>query len=105
MKIGKFSYGFILAVMGWVLSSFLIAVITVVLDSNIVSGETLNALTQNTGIFAAFISVIWIVMAIISGNTSRDKRKKSALWFVTPSFFVGMLVIRGCTGMLPQLNA
>jgi len=65
----------------------------------------LNALTQNTGIFAAFTSVIWIVLAIIAGNTSRNKGKKSARWFVTASFFVVMLVIGGCTGMLPQLNA
>lgn len=88
--------------MGWLLSSFLIAVITVVLDSNIVSGETLNVLTQNTSIFASFTSVIWIVLAIIAGNTSRNKGKKSALWFVTASFFVVMLVIGGCTGMFPS---
>ena len=47
---------------------------------------------------------LWIPLSLVAGNISRRDGKKSATTFVAASFFISLLVIGGCTGMLTQLG-
>lgn len=98
---GKFSYGFLLSIPAWIVSSFLCSLVPALLNMNeIQKGQLLITVAEGTLFVAGFTLIIWIPLAIIAGNISKKREKKSANWFVAASFFIALLVVGGCFGML-----
>jgi len=98
---GKFSYGFLLSIPAWIVSSFLCSLVPSLLNMNeIPKGQLLINVAEGTLFIAGFTLVIWIPLAIIAGNISRKREKKSVKWFVAASFFISLLVVGGCFGLL-----
>lgn len=98
---GKFSYGFLLSLLAWILSSFLASSIPRLLNiGNVSIGELLISITQGTLITFLSSLIIWIPLALIAGSMARKRGKKAVRWFVGASFFISLLVVGGCYGML-----
>jgi uncharacterized PurR-regulated membrane protein YhhQ (DUF165 family) len=98
----KFSSGFLAGVVGWVISVIPIAIMLAILNTSGLSlGEVLSDhLLEWIGPAAATSAFIWLPVALIAGTISRRRGFKAARTFVIAAFFIALLVVGGCFGLV-----
>jgi hypothetical protein len=98
----KFSSGFLLGLGGWALSIIPFAIILAYLNSG--QSTLWQVLTRNVfeWIFSGALvtGFIWIPFALIAGGISRSRGLKTARTFIVSGFFITLVVVGGCIGLM-----
>ncbi|MEQ8198125.1 MAG: hypothetical protein ABRQ27_08990 [Clostridiaceae bacterium] len=100
---GKFIHGFLMGAAGWIISSAVFFLIQFFIERNQSNGQIMLGIGDFLGMTLG-IGIVWLPLALISGNISRKKGLKSALWFMAASFFIFAAVVGGCMTMISGLG-
>lgn len=98
---GRFSYGFLLSIPAWILAAFVTAVIPILINlSSIPKNEILGSIFGGALWIGIFSLIIWLPLAFIAGNIAKNQGNQAVKKFVLSSFFVFLMVVGGCFGVL-----
>ncbi len=98
---GRFSYGLLLMIPAWILAAIVTSAIPLLINlSTIPKNEILGNFLQGVLGIALFSLIIWLPLAIIAGNIAKNQGNQAVKKFILSSFFVFLLVVGGCFGVL-----
>lgn len=96
-KKGNFAYGFFLALLAWLLSLLVMAIVPIAFDPRLLDVERWWEMVI---LMPGYISIIiWVPLAIIAGIIAKNEGNKSVRTFIFSSFFITTLIIGGCSGL------